>query len=138
MTDKEILINLTKEMGLAQTGDEITRHWHKDAVWFDLQFYRKKGLKKCRAEFNDQFGKISNVRTEFPEIDAFVDGNVGFVRSIQRFRCDDLNGEPSADFLTRQTDCYVKEKGEWKLIHQHVSLPTDFQSGESIFSTTLK
>ncbi len=28
MTDKEILINLTKEMGLAQTGDEITRHWH--------------------------------------------------------------------------------------------------------------
>ena len=138
MTDKEILINLTKQMGLAQTGDEITQNWHNDAVWFDLQFYRMKGLKNCRDEFNEQFSKISNVQTEFPEIEAFVDGNVGFVRSIQRFRCDDLNGNPSADFLTRQTDCYIKEDGTWKLIHQHVSLPTDFSTGEAIFSTELE
>ncbi len=138
MTDKEILINLTKQMGLAQTGDEITQNWHKDAVWFDLQFYRMKGLKNCRDEFNEQFSKISNVQTDFPEIEAFVDGNVGFVRSIQRFKCDDLNGNPSSDFLTRQTDCYVKENGTWKLIHQHVSLPTDFSAGKAIFSTELK
>ncbi len=138
MTDEEILINLTKQMGLAQTGDEITQNWHNDAVWFDLQFYQMKGLKNCRDEFNEQFSKISNVQTEFPEIEAFVDGNVGFVRSIQRFRCDDLNGNPDADFLTRQTDCYIKENGSWKLIHQHVSLPTDFSTGEAIFSTELE
>ncbi len=138
MMDEEILIGLTKKMGLAQTGDEITQDWHKDAVWFDLQFYRMKGLENCRNEFNTQFGKISNVRTEFPEIEAFVDGNVGFVRSIQRFRCDDVNGNPSADFLTRQTDCYIKENGTWKLIHQHVSLPTDFSTGQAIFNTELK
>ena len=64
MTDKETLIGLTKQMGLAQSGDEITRLWHRDAVWFDLQFYRKSGLENCRAEFNRQFAKISNVRTE--------------------------------------------------------------------------
>lgn len=82
-----------KKMGLAQTGDEITKSWHKDAVWFDLQFYRMKGLDNCRNEFNSQFSKISNVQTDFPEIEAFVYGNIGFVRSIQRFRCDDLNGK---------------------------------------------
>lgn len=138
MTDKETLIGLTKQMGLAQSGDEITRLWHRDAVWFDLQFYRKSGLENCRAEFNRQFAKISNVRTEFPEIDAVVDGNVGFVRSIQRFRCDDLNGTEVCDFLTRQTDCYVKEDGKWKLIHQHVSLPTDFSTGKAVFGTELE
>ncbi len=136
MTDKEVLIELTKKMGLAQTGDEITQDWHKDAVWFDLQFYRMKGLANCREEFNEQFIKISNVETEFLEIEAFVDGNVGFVRSIQRFKCCDRDGTPSADFLTRQTDCYVKENGTWKLIHQHISLPTDFSTGQSIFRTT--
>ncbi len=137
MTDKEIIIGITKEMGLAQTGDQITKHWHEDAVWFDLQFYRMKGLENCRDEFNQQFGGISNVRTDFVEIDAFVDGNVGFVRSIQRFMCDDRSGTSSEAFLTRQTDCYLKENGQWKLIHQHVSLPTDFSTGEAIFQTEL-
>lgn len=137
MSDKEILINLTKEMGLAQTGDEITKSWHKDAVWFDLQFYRMKGLDNCRNEFNSQFSKISNVQTDFPEIEAFVYGNIGFVRSIQRFRCDDLNGKLMCDFLTRQTDCYIKENGVWKLLHQHVSIPADFNTGKAVFGVEL-
>ncbi len=137
MTDKETLIHLTKQMGVAQTGDEITRNWHEKAVWFDLQFYRMKGLENCRQEFNEQFSRISNVQTEFPEIDAFVDGNIGFVLSIQRFMCNDVEGNPCCDFLTRQTDCYIKENGTWKLIHQHVSLPTDFSTGQAIWETKL-
>lgn len=76
-----------------------------------------KGLVNCRNEFNSQFNKISSVKTKFMEIDAPVDGNIGFVTSIQRFRCDDAEGNPSSDFLTRQTDCYVRESSKWKLIH---------------------
>ena len=106
-------------------------------MWFDLQFFRTKGLGNCSKEFNSQFDKISGVQTESLEIDARVDGNAGFVWSIQRFRCNGREGRPSADFLTRQTDCYVKENGDWKLVHQHVFLPTDFSTGKAIFSTQL-
>lgn len=136
-TDKEILIAITKKMGEAQTGDEITEFWHANATWFDLQFYRKKGFEVCRDEFRQQFGKIKNVRTKFIEIDAFVDKNVGFVQSIQHFQCDNADGSSSEGFLTRQTDGYIKENGEWRLIHQHVSLPTDFSTGKAIFSKNL-
>ncbi len=137
MTDKEIIINITKEMGLAQTGDQITKHWHNDAVWYDLQFHLMKGLSNCRNEFTDQFNGISNVKTDFLEIDAYVDGKVGFVRSVQRFMCDDKYGNPESCFLTRQTDCYIKENDKWQLIHQHVSLPTDFSTGKAIFKKDL-
>ncbi|MFB8374534.1 MULTISPECIES: nuclear transport factor 2 family protein [Paenibacillus] len=136
-TDQEIITGITKKMGEAQTGDEITEFWHKNATWFDLQFYSKKGFENCRNEFREQFAKITNVRTGFLEIEAYVDGSVGFVQSIQHFQCDNVDGASSTEFLTRQTDGYIKENGEWKLIHQHVSLPTDFRTGKAIFSTEL-
>ena len=74
---------------------------------------------------------------EFREIDAYVEGNCGFARTIQRFKCDAPDGHPSADFLTRQTDCHVGENGTGKLLRQHGSLPTDFSTGKAIFRTSL-
>ncbi|UNK20998.1 nuclear transport factor 2 family protein [Paenibacillus sp. N3/727] len=122
-------------MGETQTGDEITEFWHKEATWFDFQFYKKKRIENCRDEFRQQFAKIKNVQTGFLEIEAYVDGNVGFVQSIQHFQCENENGSPSASFLTRQTDGYIRENGKWRLIHQQLSLPTYFRTDHSLFKT---
>lgn len=133
--DVKALEDIVRAMASAQTGDAITQAWHHDAVWYDLQFLEEKGLENCREVFRRQFDLIRNVTTDLLDIRVFVDGDVGFVHSIQHFECEDCHGRKASDIVTRQTDCFVKNAGAWKLIHQHVSLPLDFKTGKAILKS---
>jgi uncharacterized protein len=61
-------------------------------------------------------------------------GEVGFVHSLIRLS-GAMNGNPVNMWL-RETNCLRKIDGVWLLVHDHVSVPMDFETGQAL--TTLQ
>jgi ketosteroid isomerase-like protein len=43
-----------------------------------------------------------------------------------------LKGGHKLDMWVRFTECYRKTNGHWLAIHDHVSVPADFDSGKAV------
>jgi ketosteroid isomerase-like protein len=56
------------------------------------------------------------------EGDLTINGDMGIVCTIQRVHIVLKNGDTKRA-LVRQTDCFERRGGEWKLIHEHASFP---------------
>jgi ketosteroid isomerase-like protein len=54
---------------------------------------------------------------------CFVNGNLGLVCTIQRVSVVLKKGDAKC-LMVRETDCFEKRNNEWKLIHQHASVPS--------------
>ncbi len=121
-TDKETIMNITREMALAQSADEIMKHWAQDVDWFDITAHHLKGYDAVHAEFSEQFGKLSCCGAEITDIDCKMCGDLGIVTTTQDFWAIFKANNERIEMKTRQTDCYEKRDGEWLLSHQHVSL----------------
>jgi ketosteroid isomerase-like protein len=48
---------------------------------------------------------------------------MGIVCMVQRFNTTSKDGTVNKPLLVRQTDCFEKRNGEWKVIHEHTSAP---------------
>lgn len=120
--DRQKLEAIVREMAEAQSADQIMRHWAPDIAWFDISAENVHGFDAVHAEFDRQFGKLVECGAEFVELDVHVSGDLGFVRSVQKFWADAKDGSRH-DLTTRQTDCFERRDGTWLEIHQHISLP---------------
>jgi ketosteroid isomerase-like protein len=54
---------------------------------------------------------------------------MGMARSIQHFTWKDKDGKAMAATL-RVTDVFHKVKGDWKVIHSHISIPVDLKTNQ--------
>ncbi len=120
--DKKIIEGITREMALAQSADEIMKHWDKDVEWFDITARHLIGYDNVHEEFDEQFGHLKCCGSEFISLNSIISGDLGIVTSTQNFWAISKADESREEMVTRQTDCYQKKNGEWKLIHQHISL----------------
>jgi ketosteroid isomerase-like protein len=57
------------------------------------------------------------------EMDIVVNGSMGLVCTIQGVNVVLKTGDAKR-LVVRETDCFEKRYGEWKLIHQHASVPS--------------
>jgi ketosteroid isomerase-like protein len=48
---------------------------------------------------------------------------MGIVCMVQRISTVSKDGTANKPLLVRQTDCFEKRNGEWKVIHEHTSAP---------------
>ena len=64
-------------------------------------------------------------------LELFVGDEVAFARSLNRFGGTQRGGAPSISWLCA-TLGLKKISGRWKLIHQHVSVPYDMDSGKAL------
>jgi len=62
-----------------------------------------------------------------------TDGNLGVSHSVQRAVLTDKYGK-KVDTTLRVTDVYRKIKGKWLIVHEHVSVPVDLNTGKADFS----
>ncbi len=69
---------------------------------------------------------------EFAELEVYASGDLSFVRLMCRL-VGTMSGHP-LDMWVRQTNCFRLIDGEWLMIHDHVSLPTDFATGQSLMA----
>ena len=120
--DEEVLFSIVKEMADSMTGEQSTRHWAKDALWFDIPAFASKGIKPAKAMFDKVFGSFISCKVDILEKEITVNGNMGIVCTIQRVDIELKNGDKKSS-LVRQTDCFEKRNDDWQLIHEHASFP---------------
>ena len=121
--DQEILLSIVREMSESMTGAQSTRHWADDALWFDIPPFASKGVQPALKFFDRVFSNFRSCKVDILEVDSVVNGNMGVVCTVQKVNVVLKSGDTKV-LLVRETDCFEKRDGEWKLIHQHASVPS--------------
>ena len=121
--DKETLVSIVKEMTESMTGAQSTRHWAEDALWFDIPPFASRGIQPALRFFDRVFGGFQSCKIDILETDVVVNGNMGLVCTIQRVSVVLKTGDAKR-LMVRETDCFERRNGAWKLIHQHASVPS--------------
>jgi ketosteroid isomerase-like protein len=88
------------------------------------------GAKAYSKDWADFLGAFKGaVKLEMSDLRVTVDRTMGFGHSIQRVSGTDTKGQP-IDLTVRVTDVYRKIKGNWLIVHEHVSVPVDLDTGK--------
>jgi ketosteroid isomerase-like protein len=106
----------------SMTGAQSTRHWAEDALWFDIPPFASRGVQPALKFFDRVFGSFQSCKVDILETDVVVNGDMGIVCTIQRVSVV-LKAGDAKQLMVRETDCFERRNGEWKLIHQHASVP---------------
>ena len=120
--DKEAIVSIVNEMAESTTGEQSTRHWAPDVLWFDIPPFASKGVQPAKQMFDTVFGGFESINVEILEMDVMLNGNMGVVCTVQRSNIVTKSGDKK-QVLARQTDCFQKRDDGWQLIHQHASVP---------------
>ena len=120
--DKEALVAIVKDMSKSMTGSRSTSQWAEDALWFDIPPFASRGIPPAVTMFDKAFSNFESYESDFLQTDVVVNGDMGIVCTIQRLAIA-LKNDNSQTLLVRETDCFERRDGEWKLIHQHASVP---------------
>lgn len=120
--DKDTLTSIVKEMSESMTGAQSTKHWAEDALWFDIPAFASRGVAPARKFFDQVFAAFRSCNVELLETSVVVNGNMGIVCTVQRVNVELKSGD-TKQLTVRQTDCFERRDGTWRLIHQHASVP---------------
>lgn len=115
------------------TVDDLMKCYEgsEDLVVYDIGTPREfDGQKAVRGDFQNFFDAVKNPKVEFVSLHVVTDSRMGLANSVQHFTGTDKSGKPM-DITFRVTDVWQKQKGEWKIIHTHVSFPTDMATGKA-------
>ncbi|HEY1977989.1 MAG TPA: nuclear transport factor 2 family protein [Candidatus Baltobacteraceae bacterium] len=121
-SDEQAIVSIVKEMAESMTGTQSTRHWAEDALWFDIPAFASKGVQPALKMFDKVFGGFASCKVDILDMEVMLNGNMGIVCTVQKVNIVLKSGE-SKLVLARQTDCFEKRNNEWRLIHQHASVP---------------
>lgn len=111
-------------MAVYAPGDDVIAY---DVVQ-PLQYKGKDAYKKDYVEFLSQYD--GPIHVEYRDMRIFSSGDVGFVHALERFTGKLKSGENS-DLWLRATSGVRKIKGKWLIVHDHISVPVDFESGKA-------
>ena len=120
--DRETLTSIVKEMAESMTGAQSTKHWAEDALWFDIPPFASRGVQPALKMFDRVFSSFKSCDISILEEDVRINGEMGIVCTVQHVNIVLKSGD-TKQALVRQTDCFERRGGEWKLIHQHASFP---------------
>ncbi|WP_170223039.1 YybH family protein [Nonomuraea turkmeniaca] len=70
------------------------------------------------------------IELEFADLEIQAGGDLAFMRAMVHL-AGVMNGT-AIDTWVRQTNCFRLIDDEWLMIHDHVSWPTDFATGQSL------
>src|SRR5215469_8474044 len=110
-------------MSLYVSGDQLVAY---DVVP-PLQYQGSDAYRKDYVDFLNQFE--GPVHVEYRDLQVFSSGSVGFVHALERFTGKMKNGQ-SVDMWLRATSGVVKVDGKWLIVHDHISVPADLDTGK--------
>ena len=91
------------------------------------QYVGAAAYRKDWQAFLDSFN--GPITVELTDLDITTDDNLAYSHSIQRVAGTDKQGK-KLDLTVRVTDVYKKINGNWLVIHEHVSVPVDLDTGK--------
>lgn len=71
-------------------------------------------------------------RSEHKDMTVEVDGDIAFAHGLHRFVPEPAD-HPSGATWMRVTVCYKRIDGQWRVAHEHVSVPFDPMTGKAYF-----
>jgi uncharacterized protein (TIGR02246 family) len=93
------------------------------------------GAKAYAKDWTDFLGIFKgSLKFEISDLSVTADRRMGFGHSIQRVTGTDTKGQP-VDLTVRVTDVYRKIKGNWLIVHEHVSVPVELDTGKPDLSS---
>lgn len=93
-----------------------------------LQYKGKDAYRKDYLEFLNQYD--GPIHVEYRDMRIISGDDVGFVHALERFTGKLKNGQAS-DVWLRATSGVRKINGKWLIVHDHISVPIDFDSGKA-------
>lgn len=88
------------------------------------------GADAYRKDWQGFLGSLNGpIAVELTDLAVASDHNLAYGHSIQHVTGKDKDGKP-LDLTVRVTDVYKKIKGHWLIIHEHVSVPVDLDTGK--------
>lgn len=103
-----------------------------DVVAFDivppLQY---KGKAAYRGDFEMLMGAYQGpIQVEASQMNTTAGGSVAFNYYLQHMKAN-LKGGEKVELWLRVTDCLRKVNGKWLIVHEHASVPTEFETGKA-------
>ena len=108
----------------------------KSLVVFDVVPPRQYvGADAYRKDFEGFVGLFKgSFKFEITDLSVTADGSLGYGHSIQRIVGTSTKDQP-IDLTVRVTDAYRKINGKWSIVHEHVSVPVDLDTGKPDLSS---
>jgi ketosteroid isomerase-like protein len=95
-----------------------------------------KGWDAYRADYKAFFGMYDGpIKIEFRDLVIGADASLGYSHELQRVS-GTLQGGQKAAFWVRVTDMYRKIGGQWRVVHEHVSVPANLETGKAALDLT--
>ena len=94
-----------------------------------LQYKGKDAYREDYIEFLDQYN--GPIHVEYRDMRIVSSGDVGFLHALEKISGKLKSGQQS-EFWLRATSGVEKIGGHWLIVHDHVSVPTDFETGKSL------
>jgi ketosteroid isomerase-like protein len=94
-----------------------------------LQYTGAAAYRKSWQSFLD--GYDGPLEVEIRDLHMSASGNLAYTYCLERVTGTPKGGKRT-DLWFRVSDVYQKKGGKWLIIHEHVSLPTDFATGKSV------
>jgi uncharacterized protein (TIGR02246 family) len=111
-------------MSIYAPGDEVVAY----DVAPPLQYRGKDAYRKDYLEFLAQYD--GPIHVEYRDMRIMSSGDVGLIHALERFTGKLKNGQQS-DMWLRATSGLRKIDGKWFIVHDHVSVPVDFETGKA-------
>lgn len=98
-----------------------------------LQFKGKDAYRKDYLEFLAQYD--GPIHVEYRDMRILSGGDLGIIHAVERLSGKLKNGQLS-DLWLRATSAVQKIDGKWLIVHDHISVPIDFESGKAVLDLT--
>ena len=113
--------------------DAFLRLCAPDIVVFDmLPPLEQKGPQAIRQSWGIALGSFEGpIEYEVDHLDISISGDIAFSRSLVHYGGTTKEGTRITNHL-RSTLGFRKVEGQWKVIHEHLSVPFDMKSGRAL------
>jgi len=93
-----------------------------------LQF---NGADAYRKDYADFFGQFAGpLHVDLPDMRIEANGDVAFAYGVERLTGKLTSGAP-IDIWMRYTEGLKRTEGQWRVVHEHISVPVDMGSGKA-------
>ena len=117
--------DLNGVMAVYAPGETLTAY---DVV-APLQYKGADAYRKDYADFFDQFDGPLHV--ELRDTHVETSGNIGFAYGLERISGKLKSGQP-VDMWLRYTSGFKRIGGQWRDVHDHISVPADMNTGKAL------